>query len=113
MFRDDRACGPTFRAAVCGRHPDLAFVVETDDGRVTGYIVAAPDTDAFERWFAESWWPSVRERYPPWGAGERERGIIAYAEGRGPAGAATRPSILRICTSTCFRNCKAGDSVAG
>ncbi|MGC5223931.1 N-acetyltransferase family protein [Micromonospora sp. DT81.3] len=84
MFRDDQLWADIFALPYAVRHPDLAFVVETDDGRVVGYIVAAPDTDDFERWFAQSWWPSVRDRYPPDGAGERERGIIAYAENRAP-----------------------------
>ena len=84
IFRDDMLWADNFVLPYVARHPELAFVVETDDGRVAGYIVAAPDTDAFYRWFSESWWPSVRHRYPVAGAGERERGIIAYGESRAP-----------------------------
>ena len=43
---------------------DLAFVVETDDGRVAGYIVGTDDTRAFEDWFATEWWPRFAERWP-------------------------------------------------
>ncbi len=46
--------GRDLRAArMSHRHPDLAFVVEADDGRVAGYIVCAPDTAEFEDWFAD------------------------------------------------------------
>src|SRR3954454_18739571 len=84
MFRDDLLWADVFVLPYVRRHPDLAFVVETDDARVAGYIVATPDTEEFERWFASSWWPSVAHRYPAAGAGERERGTIEYAAARGP-----------------------------
>ena len=84
LFRDDMLWADNFVLPYVARHPEFAFVVETDDGRVAGYIVATPDTDAFYRWFAESWWPSVRDRYPLEGAGVRERDIIAYGATRAP-----------------------------
>ncbi|HWI31149.1 MAG TPA: GNAT family N-acetyltransferase [Microbacterium sp.] len=84
LFRDDALWADVFVLPYVARHPDFAFVVETDDGRIAGYIVGAPDTEAFERWFATSWWPSLAGRYPLEGAGERERGTIEYAAARGP-----------------------------
>ena len=84
LFRDDMLWADNFVLPYVARHPECAFVVETDHGRVAGYIVAAPDSDDFYRWFAESWWPSVRDRYPLEGAGERERDIIAYGATRAP-----------------------------
>ena len=57
IFDDDAIWAEIFVLPYVHRHPDLAFVVEADDGRVVGYIVGAPDTDAFEDWFHDEWWP--------------------------------------------------------
>jgi ribosomal protein S18 acetylase RimI-like enzyme len=65
------------------RHPDLAFVVETDDGRVAGYIVGAPDTGAFEQWFHDEWWPERGARWPrPDVERTRQDGTLIYAYSR-------------------------------
>jgi len=99
MFRDDRLWADIFVLPYAARHPELAFVVESDGGRVVGYIVGTSDTEAFEDWFAGSWWPAVRDRYPLEGAGERERDIITYADQRGPGReqhAAEYPAHLHI-----------------
>ncbi|KEA51349.1 MULTISPECIES: GNAT family N-acetyltransferase [Mangrovibacter] len=42
--------------------PDFAFVLEMS-GEVVGYVVATPDTAAFEARLAQSWWPVLQERY--------------------------------------------------
>jgi ribosomal protein S18 acetylase RimI-like enzyme len=69
------------------RHPDLAFVVEADQGEVVGYIVAAPDTAAFEEWFRDEWWPRHAGRWPrPAAEVTRQDGILRYAYGRGDGG---------------------------
>src|SRR6187549_2803114 len=57
VFEDDAIWAEIFVLPYVHRHPDLAFVVEADDGRVVGYIVCAPDTNAFEDWFHAEWWP--------------------------------------------------------
>lgn len=57
VFSDDDLWGEVFVLPYVTRHPDLAFVVEADDGRVVGYVVGTDDTRAFEDWFAQSWWP--------------------------------------------------------
>jgi ribosomal protein S18 acetylase RimI-like enzyme len=41
--------------------PGLAFVAADDDG-VLGYVLAARDTEAFERARDDAWFPRVRER---------------------------------------------------
>jgi ribosomal protein S18 acetylase RimI-like enzyme len=41
---------------------DFAFVLE-GDGEVLGYVVAAPDTRAFETRLDRDWWPKLRETY--------------------------------------------------
>ncbi|WP_345800032.1 GNAT family N-acetyltransferase [Microbacterium sp. AZCO] len=85
VLDDDAIWAEIFVLPYVARHPDLAFVVESDDGRVVGYIVSAPDTDAFEDWFAGEWWPAFGERWPkPASEESRQDGILLYAYGRRP-----------------------------
>ncbi|MBD7956201.1 GNAT family N-acetyltransferase [Microbacterium sp. Sa4CUA7] len=82
---DEDLWGEVFVLPYVARHPEFAFVVETDDGRVAGYVVGAPDTRAFEGWFASEWWPRFAERWPrPAGERTRQDGVLIYAYGRGP-----------------------------
>lgn len=101
MLSDDDIWPAIFVLPYVHRHPEAAFVVEADDGRVTGYIVSAPDTDAFERWFAAEWWPTYAVRWPAAAAvSDQERGILDYANARGssadPWQAAGYPAHLHI-----------------
>jgi ribosomal protein S18 acetylase RimI-like enzyme len=83
VLDDDAVWSEIFVLPYVARHPDLAFVIETDDGRVVGYIVGAPDTAAFEDWFAAEWWPAFAERWPkPEVERTRQDGILVYAYGR-------------------------------
>ncbi|MBN9177944.1 MAG: GNAT family N-acetyltransferase [Microbacterium sp.] len=86
VFADDDLWGAVFVLPYAARHPDLAFVVEADDGRVVGYVVGTDDTRAFEDWFAVHWWPQFAERWPmpsaPVGERTRQDGTVAYAYGR-------------------------------
>jgi ribosomal protein S18 acetylase RimI-like enzyme len=83
ILSDDRLWGLVFALPYAARHPDLAFVVETDDGRVAGYVVCAPDTAAFEDWFHDEWWPAHAEGHPrPVSEESREDGVLLYAYGR-------------------------------
>lgn len=86
VFDDDDLWGEVFVIPYVTRHPDLAFVVETDDGRVAGYVVGTDDTRAFEDWFAGEWWPRFAQRWPrptaPEGERTRQDGTVAYAYGR-------------------------------
>jgi ribosomal protein S18 acetylase RimI-like enzyme len=86
VFADDDLWGEVFVLPYVARHPDLAFVVETDDGRVAGYVVGTDDTRAFEDWFATEWWPQFAERWPEPSGPESERtrqdGTLTYAYGR-------------------------------
>ena len=85
ILEDDDLWGEIWVLPYVVRHPELAFVVETDDGRVAGYIVGAPDTDAFERWFHDEWWPQFAQRWPlPEAERSRQDGILIYAYGRRP-----------------------------
>ena len=88
ILDDDDLWAEIFVLPYAARHPEFAFVVETEDGRVVGYIVGAPDSAAFEDWFATEWWPGHADRWPqpdgdPLPADEsRQDGILRYAYAR-------------------------------
>jgi ribosomal protein S18 acetylase RimI-like enzyme len=87
LFEDDGIWAEIFVLPYAARHPDFAFVVEADDGRVVGYVVAAPDTEAFEAWFRDEWWPRFAERWPrPASNSSRQDDTLLYAYERGPGG---------------------------
>lgn len=83
VFDDDTIWAEVFVLPYVHRHPDLAYVVESDDGRVVGYILCAPDTDAFEDWFHDEWWPRRGARWPrPHTERTRQDGTLIYAYSR-------------------------------
>lgn len=91
LLVDDALWAHVFALPYLERHPDLAFVVEADDGRVVGYVVGTDDTRVFEDWFRTRWWPRFAARWPqarPVVAAEaesrqaRQSGILSYAYGR-------------------------------
>ncbi|MCH6229940.1 GNAT family N-acetyltransferase [Microbacterium sp. CFH 31415] len=83
VLDDDELWAEIFVLPYVVRHPELAFVVETDDERVVGYIVGAPETAAFEEWFRTEWWPRHATRWPhPEAETSRQDGIVRYAYGR-------------------------------
>lgn len=85
LFSDDELWGLLFAVPYVERHPDLCWIVEADDGRAIGYIVATDDTDAFEQWFHDEWWPQFSERFPrPEKADSAEAEMIEYGYRRGP-----------------------------
>jgi ribosomal protein S18 acetylase RimI-like enzyme len=89
---DDDLWGEIFVLPYAARHPELAFVVEGDDGVPIGYVVGTPDTRAFEEWFRTQWWPRFAERWPeppvdvPEESLTRQQGLLRYAYGRKPGG---------------------------
>jgi ribosomal protein S18 acetylase RimI-like enzyme len=86
ILDDDRIWAAMFVLPYAARHPDLAFVVETDDGRVAGYIVCAPDTDDFEQWFRTEWWPVAARDWPrPEQNSSRQDDLLLYGYERGDA----------------------------
>lgn len=100
LLSDDGIWPAIFVLPYAARHPEFAFVVETDDERVAGYVVATPDTDAFEEWFRDEWWPRYTERFPrPTTEQSREHDILRYAYERTPGEAlfsADYPAHLHI-----------------
>lgn len=101
-FSDDAIWGAIFVLPYVARHPEFAFVVESDDGRVIGYTVATPDTAAFEDWFHDEWWPVEGSRWPLPAEDDnsREAKTLRYAAGRraetADAPAADYPAHLHI-----------------
>lgn len=100
ILPDDALWGELFAVPYAERHPDLAWVVESDDGRTIGYLVATDDTDAFYAWFRDEWWPTLQDRYPrPDEVVTREDRLIDYAATRKPGvepHAAEYPAHLHI-----------------
>lgn len=85
VLSDDELWGNLFAVPYVERHPDLAWVVEAEDGRTIGYIVATDDTDAFYAWFRDEWWPSLHARYPRSADPQtREEKLIEYGYTREP-----------------------------
>ena len=83
IFDDDAIWAEIFVLPYVHRHPDLAFVVESDDGRAVGYVVSTPDTAAFEQWFHDRWWPERGARWPkPDVERSRQDGTLIYAYSR-------------------------------
>jgi ribosomal protein S18 acetylase RimI-like enzyme len=63
LLRDPALLGHVYAGPYVELAPDLAFVVEDDDG-VAGYILGAADTTAFQDRLEREWWPELRRRYP-------------------------------------------------
>ena len=60
--------GHVYAGAYAVRHPESGFVVADEHG-IGGYVLAVPDTRAFEQWQEEHWYPALREQYPEPDAG--------------------------------------------
>lgn len=85
ILSDDSLWGDLFAVPYVERHPDLAWIVESDDRRAIGYIVATDDTDAFYTWFRDEWWPAFHARHPrPAQVLTREDRMVEYGYTRGP-----------------------------
>lgn len=98
QFHDDRLLSDIYVLPYVDRHPEFAFVVDLD-GRAVGYVVAAPDTDEFYTWFAQTWWPSVQARYAAYVAVAPDSRTLANAAAIGSKPvryAATYPAHLHI-----------------
>jgi ribosomal protein S18 acetylase RimI-like enzyme len=76
-LHDDTALlGHVYVGAYARFEPDLAFVVEDDEG-VGGYVLGARDTAAFDARLEEEWWPPLRRRYPlPAGGTEHDAFLV-------------------------------------
>lgn len=82
LLHDDALWADLFALPYVRRHPDLTWIIEDDAGRVAGYLTATDDTDAFDAWFRDEWWPPRSARYAR--AGSRQRELLEYADERAP-----------------------------
>jgi GNAT superfamily N-acetyltransferase len=62
LYGDPKLMGHIYSAPYALLAPDLALVVEDDEG-VAGFAVGTTDTTAWEQKLEQAWWPSLRERY--------------------------------------------------
>ncbi|MGK9147430.1 GNAT family N-acetyltransferase [Plantibacter flavus] len=66
--------------------PELALLVDAGAGAI-GYVLGTADTVAFDRWFVDSWWPTVADTYAAavaaGTASQGERAIVRSATERG------------------------------
>jgi len=99
LYSDRQLPGYIWAAAYRELEPDFAFVL-TDGGRVLGYVLAAPDTAAFEARLEREWWPKVRAKltgFEPRTAHDRMAlSRITTPERRDPAQLAEYPAHLHI-----------------
>jgi ribosomal protein S18 acetylase RimI-like enzyme len=76
LHDDPKLLGHAYAAPYAILQPDLAFVVEDDEG-VAGYVLGALDSTVFEDLLEAEWWPKLRIDYPvppaggPWNADQR------------------------------------------
>ncbi|MGB9097462.1 N-acetyltransferase family protein [Erwinia sp.] len=62
LYADPHYPGTRFAVPYALFCPDFAFVLETA-GKVIGYVVATPDTVAFEQRLLKEWWPLQAKRF--------------------------------------------------
>jgi hypothetical protein len=103
IYSHRRLPGYLWAAAYGALEPDFAFIL--DDGeRAMGYVIAVPDTAAFEQRLEREWWPGVRQclaGFKPATAHDRMAlRKIAVPERHDPSG---WPITRRTCTSTSCR----------
>ena len=73
LYDDPKLLGHVYAAPYLHFAPDFAFVLEDAQG-VGGYVIAAPDSQAFEATLEREWWPALRQQYPePTGTPREER----------------------------------------
>ncbi|MGN8026440.1 GNAT family N-acetyltransferase [Microbacterium sp. 22242] len=86
MLEDDALWGDLFAVPYALRDPALCWVVEADDARVIGYVVATDDTNGFAAWFRDEWWPSRQARYRRSGQAEptAQDRFLAYGDRMAP-----------------------------
>jgi GNAT superfamily N-acetyltransferase len=63
LFNDPYIIGQYYAAPYLVFPASVCFVVEYGY-RPHGYVIAAPDTAAFNRWLEKEWLPPIRARYP-------------------------------------------------
>ena len=60
LYSDPRLPGYLWASAYGALEPDFAFILGDGEGAL-GYVLAVPDTAAFEQRLEREWWPTVRQ----------------------------------------------------
>ncbi|MFC0106732.1 GNAT family N-acetyltransferase [Kibdelosporangium aridum] len=63
LYEDPQLLGHVFVGPYAVLEPSLAFVAEDEEG-VSGFVLGALDTKAFEEELERDWWPELRTQYP-------------------------------------------------
>ncbi|CAM3200806.1 GNAT family N-acetyltransferase [Deinococcus deserti] len=63
LYQDPELIGHVYAGPYLAYQPQFAFVLEDDLG-VSGYVIGALDTRAFDETLEREWWPALRRRYP-------------------------------------------------
>ena len=63
LYQDPKLLGHVYAAPYLRFAPEFAFVLEDEQG-VGGYVIAAPNSRAFEDTLEREWWPRLRQQYP-------------------------------------------------
>ncbi|MBB5019651.1 ribosomal protein S18 acetylase RimI-like enzyme [Chitinivorax tropicus] len=63
QYSDPQLIGHVYAGPYAVLEPDSCYVL-TQDGQVVGYVIGAPDSARFHARCEESWFPSLRRRYP-------------------------------------------------
>ena len=101
LYEDPTLLGHVYAAPYALFAPDLAFVLEDEEG-VGGYVLGALDTIAFDARVEAEWWPPLRRRYPLRADGGGDTpdgwliGMIHRPHRRDPDVVAAYPSHLHI-----------------
>jgi GNAT superfamily N-acetyltransferase len=87
LYEDGRLIGHIYSAPYALLEPELALVVEDDDG-VAGFAVGTPDTKRWQERLEAEWWPKLRREYvdpsavpsTQWSADQRRAFAIHHPE---------------------------------
>jgi ribosomal protein S18 acetylase RimI-like enzyme len=87
LYEDDKLIGHIYSAPYALLEPQLALLVEDEDG-VAGFAVGTPDTERWQERLEAEWWPELRRKYadpgarPPteWSADQRRAFAIHYPQ---------------------------------
>lgn len=63
LYSDAQMPGTVWAAPYAVLEPDFAFVLGNGNRPALGYVLAVPDTAAFERRLETEWWPEARRRF--------------------------------------------------
>lgn len=64
QYADPHLIGEIYVGAYAVLHPEYCLVLESPEGKIVGYTVGTPDSQAFDIEQHQVWWPRVRAQYP-------------------------------------------------